>query len=81
MLVNSPKKIWIHGKYTGRHRAQVPDVDALITFPDMPRVRFGEGPTGAPLFAGCSNDKYAEVPFPDFTYFAGQARAAPATLP
>lgn len=40
---------------------QVPDVDALLTFPDTPRVNLKYNEQAAPLFAACSSDAFAEV--------------------
>lgn len=50
---------------------KVPDVDALMIFSDTPWVEVADDPGAPPLFAPCSDDAHVEVPFPDWSFWAG----------
>jgi len=50
---------------------KVPDVDALMIFSDTPWVEVANDPGAPPLFSPCSDDTHAEVPFPDWSFWAG----------
>lgn len=49
--------------------AQVPDVDAVIHFDDVAMANLTVIPDSPPLFSYGSNAAFAEVPFPDWTYW------------
>jgi len=47
------------------------DVDALMIFSDTPWVEVANDPGAPPLFSPCSDDAHAEIPFPDWSFWAG----------
>ena len=47
-------------------------MDVLLIFADTPVVDLKYNPLAAPLFCACSNDDFAEIPFPDWSYWSGQ---------
>ena len=57
---------------------QVPDVDAVIQFQDLPRVPSSRSATSGPLFCYASNDLFLDIPFPDFSYWGNMAHNQPA---
>ena len=48
---------------------QVPDVDFVVHFIDTPVAELKTMPDSPPLFCYANNDGFAEVPFPDWTYW------------
>lgn len=55
------KPNWLH--------TQVPDVDAVIHFADLPVADLAAVPDSPPLFSYGSSAAFAEIPFPDFTFW------------
>ena len=47
----------------------MPDVDAAMHFGDVPVAQLATMKGTPPLFAPCSSNAFAEIPFPDFTYW------------
>lgn len=59
--------------------AQIPDVDMVLHFPDLPGLpapQQGEIAAAPPVFVTCTNANFLDIPFPDFTWW-GTAVGAP----
>ena len=56
---------------------QVPDVDAVIHFQDLPVVPSSRSAASGPLFCYASNDMFLDVPFPDWSYWGNMAHNQP----
>ena len=58
---------------------QVPDIDAVVHFQDLPVAVLPQFAESAPLFSYASNDDFVDVPFPDWTYWGNMAHNQPAS--
>ena len=58
---------------------QVPDIDAVIHFADLPVADLAVIKDSPPLFSYGSNSAFADIPFPDFTFWgnAGKSQQRP----
>ena len=64
---------------TAASAVQVPDVDAVIQFQDLPAVPVARSNASAPLFCYASNDMFLDVPFPGWSYWGNMAHNQPAS--
>ena len=58
---------------------QVPDVDAVVHFQDVPIADLPQHAASAPVFSYTSNDDFVDVPFPDWTIWGNMAHNQPAS--
>lgn len=53
---------------------EIPDIDAVFGSGDFPRVRKDLNLPAPPLFSFNSNEDYADIPFPDYSYWGHEMR-------
>lgn len=57
--------------------AQIPDVDMVLHFPDLPGLpapQQGEIAAAPPVFVTCTNANFLDIPFPDWTWWGTAVR-------
>ena len=61
------------------HRVQVPDVDAVIHFQDLPIADLEHYAKSAPVFSYTGGSNFVDVPFPDWAHWGNMAHNQPAS--
>lgn len=64
-----PSSVKLAQTSSERLHTQVQSVDAVIHFGDLPIAPLAAVPDSPPLFSYASNADFAEIPFPDWTYW------------